>query len=259
MLKRAVRITVIFVAALCLALSFHESSLAASKKLTVAGASDLSFAFREIAAEFEKEKGYEVVLSLGSTGMLAKQIEQGAPFDVFFSANTKFIEDLEKGGQILPGTVELYAQGRIALATRAASMLKMTRLEDLKDNRITRIAIANPEHAPYGIAAMEALKSKGLWDGLKPKLVYGENIRQTLQFVESGNADAGIIALSISNVPGILSSGIPANLHRPINQAAGVVRTTRDKDGALAFIKYVNGPKGRAIMKKYGFLPPAAK
>lgn len=259
MFKGTIKTICLMAAALCLVLSFDGNSAAAGKKLTVAGASDLSFAFKEMAAEFQKETGYEVTLSLGSTGMLARQVEQGAPFDAFFSANTNFIEDLEKAGHILPGTVSLYAQGRIVIATRAASGIKITKLEDLKDSRIRRIAVANPEHAPYGMAAMEALKSKGLWDDIRPKLVYGENIRQTLQFIESGNAEAGIIARSIANVPGIKPVDIPLNLHKPINQAAGVVRTARDKDGALSFIKFVNGPKGREIMKKYGFLPPAVK
>lgn len=254
------RKTVLFIlSALFLSLALYGSVFAAGKRLTVAGASDLSFAFREITQEFERETGYKVVLSLGSTGMLARQIEEGAPFDVFFSANTKFMEDLEKGGHILPGTVELYAQGRIAVATRTASGTKITRIEELRDRKITRIAIANPEHAPYGVAAMEAMKSKGLWDELKPRLVYGENIRQALQFVQSGNAQAGIVALSVANVAGIEFSEVPSNLHRPISQAAGVVRTAKDRDGALSFIRFVNGPRGRQIMKKYGFLPPGAK
>lgn len=258
-LKRIVRIACLIVTALALFLSSPGSSFAADRKLTVAGAADLSMAFREIAAEFEKETGSKVVLSLGSTGMLAKQIEQGAPFDAFFSANRKFVDDLEKGGHIALGTVELYAQGRIVIAVKSGSGLKIARLEDLKSAGITRIAIANPEHAPYGMAAMEALKSARLWDEIKPRLVYGENIRQTLQFVESGNAQAGIVALSVANVPGIEYSEVPLSLHRPIIQAAGVVSSSKEKDGARAFIKFVNGPEGRVIMKKYGFLPPGAR
>jgi len=257
--KRIVHLSCLLAAAFMLLFSFQGSSLAAERKLTVAGASDLSFAFREIAREFEKETGYKVVLSLGSTGMLARQIEQGAPFDAFFAANTSFIEGLEKGGHILPGTVELYAEGRIVIAVKSASTLRITRLEDLRKNNITRIAIANPEHAPYGMAAMEALKSARLWDELKPRLVYGENIRQALQFVESGNAEAGIIARSVAQAPGIEYAEVPSILHKPISQAAGVVRTSREADGARSFIKFVNGPKGALIMKKYGFLRPGAR
>jgi molybdate transport system substrate-binding protein len=122
-----------------------------------------------------------------------------------------------------------------------------------------KIAIANPEHAPYGMAAMEALKSAGLWEELKSRLVYGENIRQALQFVESGNAEAGIVALSIANVPWIEYSEVPKKLHSPIAQAAGVVSTSKEKEAAASFIKFVNGPKGSPIMKKYGFMPPGSK
>jgi molybdate transport system substrate-binding protein len=255
--KRIVQLIALLVAVFMPLFSFQGSSLAAERKLTVAGASDLSLAFKEIAAEFEKETGYRVVLSLGSTGMLARQIEQGAPFDVFFAANRKFVEDLEKGGYILPGTVELYAEGRIVIAVKRSG-LKITRIEDLRNSKITRIAIANPEHAPYGVAAMEALKSAGLWDEIKTRLVYGENIRQALQFVESGNAEAGIIARSVADVAGIDYSEVPSSLHKPISQAAGVVSSSKQIDGARAFIKFVNGSEGRPIMKKYGFLAPGA-
>lgn len=257
--KRTIQMLYLFAAVFMLLVSSYGSSFAADRKLTVAGASDLSFAFREIAREFEKETGYKVVLSLGSTGMLARQIEQGAPFDAFFAANRKFVEDLEKGGHILAGTVELYAEGRLVIASRRDTGLKLTRLEDLKKNNLTRIAIANPEHAPYGMAAMEALKSAGLWEELKPRLVYGENIRQALQFVESGNAGAGIIARSVAQAPGIEFSEVPSKLHKPISQAAGVVSSSKEIDAARKFIKFVNGPKGSPLMKKYGFLPPGGR
>lgn len=256
--KRTVQMLCLLAAVLMLFISFQGISLAAERKITVAGASDLSMAFKDMAREFEKETGFKVVLSLGSSGMLARQIEQGAPFDVFFAANKKYVEELEKGGFILPGTAELYAEGRLVIAVRSGGV-KAASLEDLKKNNIRKIAIANPEHAPYGMAAMEALKSAGLWEELKARLVYGENIRQALQFVESGNAEAGIVALSIANVPGIEHAEVPKNLHRPIAQAVGVVSTSREKEAAASFIKFVNGPKGSPIMKKFGFLPPGSK
>src|SRR3972149_1402482 len=232
MILKRTQIIFLLAAVFMLLFSFHGSSLAADRKLTVAGASDLSMAFKEIVAEFEKETGYKVVLSLGSTGMLAGEVAHGAPLGAF------------------------YAEGRIVIATKRDTGLKIIRLEDLKKNNITRIAIANPEHAPYGMAAMEALKSAGLWEELKSKLVYGENIRQALQFVESGNAEAGIIARSVAQTPNIEFFEVPSKLHKPISQAAGVVSSSKEKDGARAFIKFVNGPKGAPIMKKYGFLPP---
>ena len=239
LLKRIVRLSCFMAVAIILFFVLASPSFAAGRKLTIAGASDLSLAFREIAREFEKETGYKVVLSLGSTGMLARQIEQGAPFDAFFAANRKFVEDLEKGGHILPGTIELYAEGALVIAVKSGAGFK--------------VAI---DSVP---GSLEALKSAGLWEELKSKLVYGENIRQALQFVESGNAEAGIIARSVANSPGIEFSEVPSNLHKHISQAAGVVSSSKEKEGARAFIKFVNGPKGALIMKKYGFLPPGGR
>lgn len=231
-------------------------SFAEEKKLTVAGAADLTFAMKEIAAEFEKDTGAKVVLSMGSTGMLAKQIREGAPFDVFFAADQKFIEGIKNDGIILPESVEVYAQGRIVLAVNKNSGLKATDLKDLLNPEIKRIAIANPEHAPYGKAAMEALQKLGIWEAVKTKLVYGENIRQTLQYIQTGNAPVGVVALSVVNVPEITYTPIEQTLHNPIIQATGVVHSSKMPDLAKDFIKFVNGKKGRPIMKKYGFLMP---
>ncbi|MDP2690289.1 MAG: molybdate ABC transporter substrate-binding protein, partial [Deltaproteobacteria bacterium] len=226
---------------------------AAGERITVAGASDLAFAFKEIAQEFEKDTGVGVVLSLGSTGMLTKQIEHGAPFDAFFAANISYIDGLAEGGYVVPDTVEVYAVGRLVLAVNRASGVEAKGLAGLAGPRIKRVAIANPAHAPYGAAAMEALKSAGLWESVKPKLVYGENIRQTLQFIQTGDAEAGIVALSIADVPEISHTVIDFRLHNRITQAAAVVRGSKNERAARDFIRYVNGPKGRPIMEKYGF------
>lgn len=228
----------------------------AQGRLTVAGAADLAFAFREVAKDFEQETGVKVVISLGSTGMLARQIEKGAPFDVFFAANIKYIDELGKGGYLIPDTVELYAVGRVVLAANRVSGVEAKKLEDLLDPRIKKVAIANPAHAPYGVAAMEALKSAGVWDRIKGKLVYGENVRQTLQFIQTGNAGAGIVALSVADLPEISYTMIDSRLHNPIRQAAAVVKTTGEEKRSREFIKYVLGPKGSPIMKKYGFVLP---
>ncbi len=230
-------------------------ALAAQRQLTVAGASDLSFALKEISARFEEKTGYKVVLSMGSTGMLAKQIEHGAPFDVFFSANRGYVDGLAAKGLVLKETVEIYARGRIVLATRKGSGLSLKDVKDLSTGSY-RIAIANPEHAPYGIAAMEAMKTVGIWDDIKPRLVYGENIRQTLQYIQSGNAPAGVVALSVASVPELDFVLIPDALHRPIDQAAAVVAASREERAAREFIKFVNGPEGRPVMEKYGFTLP---
>ena len=230
--------------------------------LTVSAAADLTYAFREIGAPFEAETGHKVVFNFGSTGQLAQQIEQGAPVDLFAAANVSFIDDLAQQGLILPDTVQLYARGRITLWTRADSPLQITQVSDLARTEITRIAIANPDHAPYGVAAREAMQTAGVWEAVQPKLVLGENVRQTLQYAETGNVDVAIVALSLS-VPAAASAGqpgrwtlIPEELHAPIDQALAVIRGTPHEAAARAFAAFVNGSQGRPIMRKYGFVLP---
>ena len=229
---------------------------AADPTLTVFAASDLAFAFRELVPSFERASGAKVTLVLGSTGNLAKQIEHGAPADVFFAANQTFVDDLLAKGALLEETRVLYAQGRIVLATARAAGPKLTALAQLSEPRIRRVAIANPAHAPYGRAAEEALRSSGLWDAVRPKLVYGENIRQALQFVESGAAEAGIVALSVANVPAVEWVAIDPTLHARLDQAVAVVRRSARPELGAAFIQFVNSAAGRAVMKRYGFLLP---
>jgi molybdate transport system substrate-binding protein len=224
--------------------------------ITVFGAADLTVAFKDIVPRFEKALGVRVTLVLGSTGNLAKQIEHGAPADVFFAANQTFVDGLVAEGVLIKETRALYAQGRLVLATSKVSGLKLADLRGLLDPRVRHVAIANPQHAPYGQAAMQALRSLGLWDLIRPKLVYGENIRATLQYVESRAAEAGIIAVSLASTPGIDWTPIDPALHAPLNQAAAVVRRSPRPELGLAFIQFVNGPEGRPVMKRHGFLLP---
>jgi molybdate transport system substrate-binding protein len=230
--------------------------------ITVSAAADLTYAFGEIGKQFEAETGHKVVFNFGSTGQLAQQIEQGAPVDLFAAANVSFVEDLEQQGLILPDTVQLYARGRITLWTRADSSLQITRVEELTGPEIGRVAIANPDHAPYGMAARQAMQTAGVWEAVQPKLVLGENVRQTLQYAETGNVDVAIVALSLS-VPAAAAGGepgrwtlIPQELHPPIDQALAVVKGTQHEEAARAFAAFVNGPQGRPIMRKYGFVLP---
>jgi molybdate transport system substrate-binding protein len=224
--------------------------------LTVFAAADLAFALRELTPLFEKANGVEVTLSLGSTGNLAAQIENGAPADVFFAADESYVDRLAAGGAVVPESRTLYARGRIVLATPKDAARRLNQLTDLLDPRIRRIAIANPLHAPYGKAAEQAMRKVGVWDTLRPKLVYGENVRQTLQFIQVGAVDAGIVALSVANVPEIEWTPIDSGLHAPLNQAAAVVTRSPRPDVARAFIRFVVGPAARPTMKKYGFLLP---
>ena len=224
--------------------------------LTVSAAADLTPAFQEIGKQFEQQNGTKVIFNFGSTGQLAHQIEQGAPVDLFAAANVSFIEELEKKNLILPDTKALYAQGRITLWMRGDSPLKLERVEDLARPEFKKVAIANPEHAPYGMAAREALESAGVWETVSRKLVFGENISQTLQYAESGNVDAAIVALSLST----LSNGrwvlVPAEMHKPLNQALGVIRGAKHEQEARRFAAFVNSPQGRESMRKYGFVLP---
>jgi len=224
--------------------------------ITVYAASDLDMAFREIKPIFEKATGTRVTLVMGSTGNLAKQIEHGAPADVFFAANASFVDDLQTAGAVIPQTRALYAQGRIVLATPTKSTVVVRELADLLKPEVRRVAIANPAHAPYGRAAQEALESAGVWERLKPKLVYGENIRHTLQFVETGAVEAGIVALSVAGVPEVRYVPIDPKLHKPLNQVAAVVKRSARPELGVAFIQFLNGPEGRPIMKRYGFFLP---
>ena len=242
--------------ALVLAATRAAEAQPAATTLVVYAAADLQMAFSEIKPLFEKATGARVTLVMGSSGNLAKQIGHGAPADVFFAANESFVDDLKAAGAIIPQTRALYAQGRIVLAAPKKSAAAARELADLLKPEVRRVAIANPAHAPYGRAAQEALERAGVWEKVKPKLVYGENIRHALQFVETGAVEAGVVALSIADVPGITYAAIDPRLYAPLNQVAAVVKRSPHPDLGAAFIQFVNGTEGRPILKRYGFLLP---
>jgi molybdate transport system substrate-binding protein len=226
------------------------------QEITVAAASDLTNAFEELGRAFETENKIKVVFVFGSTGLLTRQIENGAPMDLFAAANVSYIDQLEQKGLIVPGTKQVYARGRITLWTTADSPLYIETVADLTKPEVKRIAIANPDHAPYGLAAQQALQTAGVWDAVKPKLVFGDNIRQTLQYAETGNVDVAIVALSLSQESKGRWTLIPEQLHQPIDQALAVIKTTHNQAAAREFVSFVSGPKGREILQKYGFAFP---
>ncbi len=240
-----------------LALAGAAREPAGPPTLTVYAAADLAFAFGELVPRFERASGAKVTLVLGSSGNLARQIEHGAPADVFFAANVGFVDDLVAKGAAVAETRTVYARGRIVLAIAKAAGLVLRELKDLLRPEVHRIAIANPAHAPYGQAAREALEAAGLWEAVRPKLVYGENIRQALQFVQTGAAEAGIVALSVASVPEVEFVPIDERLHRPIDQAAAVTARSAQPDLARAFLRFVTGPEGREVLQRYGFALPA--
>ena len=245
-----------FVLALACVTACKDKSPATSispDELTVAAASDLTPAFEEIGRAFASATKTKVVYVFGSTGMLTRQIENGAPVDLFAAASVSYVDQLEKKGLISPDTKAVYARGRIALWMPNESTLRLQGIADLARPEVMRVAIANPDHAPYGLAAKQALQSAGIWEQVQPKLVYGDNIRQTLQYAQTGNVEVAIVALSLS----IQSNGrwtlIPEELHQPIDQGLAVMKTTKNEQAARAFAAFISSPQGKAIMKKYGF------
>lgn len=236
-----------------MALLFSMFAVAASaSEIVVSAASDLTGAFKEIGALYEKESGNKVIINFGSTGILAQQIEGGAPVDLFAAANRSYIDKLEKKGLILPDTKRLYAVGRITIATPKGEM-KLNSLDELLGPGIKNISIANPAHAPYGMAAKEAMEKAEVWKKVKDRIVFGENIRQVLQYLETGSVDVAIIALSVSIGSDVNYTLIPQEFHLPIEQVMAVIKGSKKQKEAREFADFINGAKGRPIMKKYGF------
>jgi molybdate transport system substrate-binding protein len=225
--------------------------------IKVAAASDLALAFKEMGAAFEKKSGRRVVFSFGSSGNFAKQIAEGAQYDLFASANTGYVDEVVKAGACEGETKALYGRGRIALWSKKGGVAPPTKLEDLTDARFVKIAIANPEHAPYGKAAKEALVSAGVWDRVLPKIVNAENIMQTLQFAQTGNVEVSVVALSLAmtNEEGSYVL-IDEAQHKPLDQALVVCKRGGDPQGGKDLSAFIASGEGRAIMIRYGFALP---
>jgi molybdate transport system substrate-binding protein len=235
--------------------------VAAATEIKVAAASDLTFAFKDVVAGFERQTGNRVRLTYGSSGNFYSQIENGAPFDLFFSADVSFPRKLEAAGLTEPGSIYEYARGEIVIWVPNASKLDLNKgLTVLLDPSIRKIAIANPIHAPYGAAAVAAMKHAGIYDQVKGKMVQGENISQAAQFVHSGNAEVGIVALSLALAPAMKSDGryavIPPKDYPPLIQAAVILKSSREKEVANQFLKFLKQPETVAMMQHYGFVVP---
>jgi len=238
-------------------------NVAVAEVITIGAASDLNFAFREIATEYEKTSGNQVRLTLGSSGNFYAQIQNGAPFDLYFSADIAYPRKLEEAGLTVPGSLYQYAIGRIVLWAGKDSHLDLSRgLEILREPAIRKIAIANPKHAPYGRAAVAAMEHFKVYDQVKDKLILGENISQAAQFIESGACDIGIIALSLAVAPAMKSKGtyweVPAETHPPLEQGAVILKSSKQQESAKQFLAFIKGERGQEIMKRYGFTVPSA-
>lgn len=260
MLSSAKSVAALRLAVLTLLVSFC-SVFASSQEISIAAASDLQFVFKEVAGRFEKQSGASVKLSFGSSGNFFSQIQNGAPFDLFFSADIEYPQKLESLGFTEPGTLYQYARGKIVLWVPNESPIDINQgLKALLNSGVKKVAIANPAHAPYGRAAVAAMKSAGVYDGVAPKIVFGENISQAANFVASGNADAGIIALSLALSPNMKSKGryllIPVDSYPPLDQAGVVLKSSSNKKMAACFIEYLRQPETVELMEQYGFELP---
>lgn len=236
-------------------------SQVAAGEMTIAAASDLNFAMKELVVEYEKATGTHVRLSLGSSGNFYAQIQNGAPFDLYFSADIGYPRKLEEAGLTVPGSLYRYAVGRIVLWTGTASRIDVTKgLEVLRDPAIKKVAIANPKHAPYGRAAVAAMQHFNVYEPVKEKLILGENISQAAQFIESGACEIGIVALSLALAPAMKAGGtyweIPAEAYPPLEQGAVIVKSSKQQESAKQFLEFMKGSQGQEIMKRYGFTLP---
>ena len=223
--------------------------------LRLAAASDLRQALPVLIAAFRTSRAVEVEFNTGSSGQLAEQIRQGAPFDLFLSANRNFVDRLANEGTVEAASVQPYARGSLVLAINPVFAHQPKTLSDLTDSEIKSIAIANTDQAPYGIAAKQTLERLGLWDTLKPKLVPAESVHQALQFVRSGNAEVGFVSRALSDAPGLQFLPVPANSHDSIVQYLGVVTRSAKKEDARAFADFLRGPVGQAMLVDLGFAP----
>jgi len=228
-----------------------------AQTLRVAAAADLQYAMGELASRFEKQSGIKVITNYGSSGNFRSQIQNGAPFDVFFSADADYPKQLVDRGFAEADTFTVYAHGHLVLwaSSDEKTGLAQRGFEALKDARVRTIAIANPELAPYGRAAIAALKSAGVYEAVKAKLIYGDNISQAAQFAQSRNAQVGVLALSLTFAESMKDGErweVPPELYPVIEQAAVVVRASPNKSAARAFLAFVKSAEGRQILGKYG-------
>lgn len=244
--------------AICIFLCLALTSVAQTRKLTIAAASDLKYALDSVVSDYNKSHPkVTVVVVYGSSGKFYEQISNGAPFDMFFSADVSYPQKLEESGKT-GQTFRKYGRGRLVIWSRRVDPAAQ-KMNALLDKRVNRIAIANPEHAPYGRRAVEAMKAAQVYDRVQSRLVYGENISQAAQFVTTGAADAGIVALSLALSPAMRNGKyflIPEDLHEPLDQAMVILKRAADNADARDFQEFVLDERAKAIFTYFGFAEP---
>ena len=237
----------------------------ADREINVAAAADLSSALQEVAANYEKRTGVVLKLSFAASGALTQQIQNGAPFDVFFSADMDYPRQLIAGGQADGATLYRYAVGQLVLWVPQDSPLDVQHkgVDVLLDPSVKKISIANPQHAPYGRAAVAALKHYGLYEKLGDRLVLGENVAQAAQFVESGNAQVGLVALAHAMAPAMRGKGrywvVPAETYPALDQGVVLISHSPHQEDAAAFLRFIKTEEAAGMLRRYGFTAPDLK
>ena len=226
-------------------------------EIIVAAAANLSEAFSELGRQFTTRTGINIRFSFGATADLAKQIENGAPFDVFASADVEHVDRLAQRGLLAPGSRALFARGRLVLWTPEGGKARVSRIEDIADAGVERIAIAKPDVAPYGRATVEALRSLNLWERVESKAVYAQNVTQTKQYAARGEADVAFLPRALVKQGEGTAIEVDERLHRPIDQALGVVRASDKQDAARRFAEFVLSVEGQSVLERYGYVKPA--
>jgi molybdate transport system substrate-binding protein len=224
-----------------------------SSQINIAAAANLTDAFAELGKQFTAETGIRVTYSFGATADLSRQIENGAPFDVFASADVEHIEQLNSKSLLTAGTNKVYARGRLVLWIPPASSLKLSRIEEITRPEVERIAIAKPDLAPYGRATVEALRALNLWQQVEPKIIYGQNVAQTKQYASTGNAEVAFIPLALVKPNEGQAIEVDEHLHQPIDQAIAIIKDSHKQEAAQRFVNFVLSPEGQAILERYGY------
>jgi molybdate transport system substrate-binding protein len=237
----------------------NRDSQSESQELTIAAASNLTDAFAEIGPRFTSKTGIKVVFSFGATADLAKQIENGAPFDVFAAADSEHVEQLETKGLLIPGSRAIYARGRLVMWLPPERKLKAERIQDITAKPFERIAIAKPDVAPYGRATVESLQALGIWNEIQSRVIYGQNVSQTKQYVATGNAEVAFIPLALVKAGEGKYIEVSDELHRPIDQALGIVKESTKQASARKFVDFLLSPEGQELMTQKGYRTPPSE
>jgi len=249
---------VILLAASCQSRSANNAA-GDSQDLTVAAAANLTDALTEIGPRFTSKTGIRVVFSFGATADLARQIENGAPFDVFLAADTEHVEQLERKGLLTPGTRALYARGRLVMWLPPDSNLSVARIQDITAKEFERVAIAKPDVAPYGRATVESLRALNIWNEIEPKVVYAQNVTQTKQYAATGNAEVAFIPLALVKPGEGKYLEVDESLHQPIDQTLGIVKDSPKQAAARQFTDFLLSDEGQELLAKKGYSKPPAQ